>query len=199
MVTGFGFKGGRSRGKGQYLMTLPTDRDGDIYAGDPVALNASGQVALVTASTSVNFAGVIQAVYGKRTDANSPPRALTFNQPASGPYLVSGQSGFALVNTDPDTTYIAVLDATASSGLVGQTVNVSAGAGNSRAGVSGYSLAAATLGASAEHPFKIVGIAPEQQINGFGDAFTSAGGSTFCLVEVKPNGGRNIFKQAGGI
>jgi len=151
-----------------------------FFIGDPVVLTAAGKIIPVTAAASANFSGVIAAVYGKINDYD-PPRPLTFSHPTNGPYLTTGQSGFALVNVDPNQLYIAQLDVTASIGLIGATIGISAGTPNTAVGRSGYNLKGSTVGTDAERPFKIVGLAPSELITGRGDK--PAG----CGIEVKPN------------
>lgn len=158
---------------------------------DPVVLNASGEVELCTAATSANFLGVIQAV--GTIDQTGTFQQLTFNQPNRGPFLTSGQTGVALVNVDPHQIYVAQIDVSASAGIIGNTVHVSAGPGNDVAGISGFNLAGATLGTDAERPFKIVGIAPSEFVgtNRNGDFPAGSG------VEVQLNA--SIFNTSTGV
>lgn len=173
------------------LKTYPVKADANnaFAIGDPVVLRSDGTVAPVTAAVSANFLGVIQGLY--RTNSANERIELTFNQPSTGNYLVTGQAGFAQVNVDPDQLYIVQLDVTASVGLVGNTVHVSAAAPAST-GISRYSLAGTTLGTDAERPFKIIGIAPTELINKLGGDFAPGSG-----VEVKLNGGS--FRSTTGV
>jgi hypothetical protein len=168
------------------------DSNSAYFAGDPVVLLSTGKVALCTASSSANFAGVIESV--GLIGPSGEFQQLTFNQPTRGPYLTSGQTGYAMVNVDPETCYIAQLDVTASVGLVGQTVSVSGGTPNTRAGISGFNLRGASLGTGAEGAFKIVGIAPTETINGLNKDYPAGSG-----VEVIPNPGANIFWKSTGV
>jgi hypothetical protein len=187
-----GFIRSRSLGTNTVLRRFPVFVDAKMayFPGDPVELRSTGEVALVTASSSGNFIGVIDSVGIQGANGEFAP--LTFNQPTRGPFLATSQTGLALVNTDPNQLYIAQLDVTASVGLVGSNIAVSAGVPNTQAGVSGYNLAGASLGKSDGAPFRIVGIAPTELINGYGDK--PAG----CGVEVKPNLTTNAFNNSGG-
>ena len=170
------------------LITLPVFIDAKMayFIGDPVELRAGGWAALVTAAVETAPLGVVQSVYG--IDADGNPKPLTFNQPNNGVYLSTGVTGFVKVNVTPSQLYVCQIDVSASAGLVGKTVHVSAGAPNTRAGISGYNLAGATIGVSSNKPFQIVGIAPNELIAGRGD---KAAGSA---VEVRCNG--TIFSHA---
>jgi len=126
------------------------------YPGDPVRLNGNGELSLVSAS-SADMIGVIAAVY---SNVGGEKRPLTFSQPNNGPYLTSGAAGFAEVIIDRNATFRAQIDVTASVGLIGSNINVSAGAPNTRAGISGYNLKGASIGTSANRVFKIVEISP---------------------------------------
>lgn len=188
-----GFVRSRSFGVNPVLRRFPVFVDAKMayMTGDPVELRAGGQVALVTASSTANFIGVIDSVYTE--GPNGELKALTFNQPSKGPYLTTSQTGIALVNTHPDQLYVVQLDVSASGGLIGKTVHISAGGPNYAAGISGYNLRGASIGTGAENPFQIVGIAPGELINGYGDKPAGSG------VEVKPNAARNAFDQGSGV
>lgn len=160
------------------------------FIGDATALNASGKLITVTACVNANYAGVIQGLFAKINDVD-PPRPLTFNQPTGGPYLTTGQSGFALVNVNPNQVYVAQLDVTASTGLIGQTVHVSSGTPNTRAGISGQNLRGTSLSTSADNAFKIVGLAPNELNSGRGDKPAGSG----VLVKFTST----IWSQAAGI
>lgn len=173
---------------------LKVDATNSYYAGDPVALDSAGQAILVTASVTANFLGVIDSVYLKPASDLDPPKPLTFNQPTRGPFITTGQTAIAKVNVNPGQLYAVEIDVSASAGLIGQTVHVSAGAPNQNAGISGFSLRGASLGTGAENPFKIVSIDPfSKALNGSGD---QASGNR---VLVQPNPGRNIFNQGTGV
>lgn len=148
------------------------------FPGDPVILNTDGSIALVTAAVSGGTAllGVIDSLYRDPGNNFDKPKALTFNQPGTGPYLATGQTGWALVNVDPDQLYAVQIDVTASIGLIGQACNVSAGAPNTAAGISGYNLKGSTLSTEADDVAQIVDISPfDKAIYGRGDV--PAGGT----------------------
>lgn len=153
------------------------------FQGDPVILLTNGNVALVTAAVSGGgqFLGVIDSVYLDPGNDLDKPKALTFNQPNAGPYLATGQTGWALVNVDPEQLYAVQLDVTASIGLIGQSCGVSAGAPNYRAGISGYNLKGSTLGTEADDFAQIIDISPfDKAIYGRGDVPT--GGTVLIKV-----------------
>lgn len=160
------------------------------FINDPVSLNSLGKLILVTACVNSNYAGVIESLYSKVNDID-PPRPLTFNQPTRGPYLTTGQSGFAYVNVNPRQIYIAQLDVTASTGLIGQTCHVSAGPPNTAAGISGFNLRGTSLSTSADNAFKIVGLAPNELNSGRGD---KAAGSGVMVIFTS-----TIWSQAAGV
>lgn len=187
-----GFQPVSTLGGGQtftQLVRVNAGANNEFFIGDPVYLT-SGKLSPVTASSS-NYVGIIHAVYGLSTDGNKP-KPLTFNQPSRGPYLTSAQEGYALVCFDSNQTYIVQIDVSASAGLIGKTINVSAGAPNKAAGISGYNLKGSTLGVSADNPFKIVGLAPTELVNGYGRDLPAGG-----AVLVKMNS--TVFSQTAGV
>lgn len=187
-----GFQPVSTLGGGQtftQLVRVNAGANNAFFIGDPVYL-VSGKLTPVTASAG-NYVGVIHAVYGLSGDGNKP-KPLTFNQPTRGPYLVTAQEGYAQVCFDSNQTYIAQLDVSASAGLIGKTVNVSAGAPNTAAGISGYNLKGTTLSTSADNPFKIVGIAPTELVAGYGRDLPAG-----SAVLVKMN--FNVFSQTAGV
>jgi hypothetical protein len=147
--------------------------------GDPVILASTGKINPVTASSSGAIHGIVMGVFAKTGD-NDPPRPLTFNQPTTGLYLATGQSGFAVVNVDPEAIYAAYLDATASSAIIGENIEASVGAYNARAGISGFNLRNASRGA-AGGSFKVVGIHQGDALGRRGDIPTPV------RLLVKPN------------
>lgn len=150
------------------------------FIGDAVALNTTGKVAPLTGARPL--LGVITALM---KSTNGKPRPLSFNQPGAGPYLTSGQAGFALVNVDPNQTYVAVIGATGNEALIGGVAKVSAGAPNTANGLSGQSLGStiSTSGAASIDPdahFQIVGLAPVELLQ------TRTSVASQALVECKP-------------
>lgn len=130
------------------------------FKGDPVVLVSGQTVARITAVASADsrpVIGVIKAVY------NSDKRPLTFNQPSTGgPFLPASTAGWVEVNVDPGQTYMVNTDATVTSTLIGQFVDVTANAANTAVGRSGFSIevATGTNTAAATVPFQVIGIGP---------------------------------------
>ena len=188
-----GFVPYRSLGGGNTLLNLQRVNAGanNAFFINDAVYETSGKLSTVTASAG-NYVGVIHALYSLSSTDGNKPKPLTFNQPGSGPYLVTAQEGYAAVCYDPLQTYIAQIDVSASAGLVGKTINVSAGAPNTRAGISGMNLKGSTLSTSADNPFKIVGLAPTELVNGYGRDFPAG-----SAVEVKLN--FTVFSQTTGV
>ena len=132
-----------------------------IFPGDPVTLNASGNVIRITTSAvSVNappVLGVVAAVL------NSDRRPQTFTQPTRGPYLPASTAGFVDVYDDPDMTFLVNADSAASQNDIGRFVRVTAGAPNTAAGISGFSLLMVqATGSSVGHRFRILALGPNE-------------------------------------
>ncbi len=127
------------------------------YLNDPVEIEApTGFAERVTASAST-LLGVVIAAY---KNSGGQKRPLTHSQPTNGPYLTSGQAGFIEVVTDPRARFIAAIDTSASAGLVGKFVTVTAGAPNQNTGLSGFGIkaASATVANTTSRTFQIVEI-----------------------------------------
>lgn len=127
------------------------------YPGDPVVLVSGQTVARIPAAATaagIPVIGVIRAVY----DSNKKP--LTHSQPSKGPYLDASTAGWVEVNIDPHQVYLANTDATVTSTLIGQFVDVTANSPNSAAGRSGMSIevATGTNTAAATAPFQVIAI-----------------------------------------
>ena len=183
-----GLVAARGGGKSDYLRTYPVlvNSNQAYYKNALVGLDALGNVINVTASTVSPVLGVIQDLLLAPQNDLDPGRPLTFNQPTRGPYLVSGQTGFAIVNTDPDQIYVVQYDSTASAGLIGKNINVSAaagGSGNTLTGVSNQNVRASSVAAASERQLQIIGIAPNELVTGRGEKAPGAG------ILVKLNGG----------
>lgn len=145
------------------------------FIGDAVTLNTTGKVAPLTGSKTP--LGVITALM---KSTNGKPKPLTFNQPGAGPYLTSGQAGFAMVNIDSKQTYLVNIGATANEALIGGVAKVSAGAPSTTTGMSGQTLGSTiSTSSDADAHFQIIGLAPLELL----DNRTSA--ATNGLVEVK--------------
>lgn len=156
-----GFHLTKTRGGTQVIQTLPVvaTANNAYYIGDTVQMEqkgATGKAERVTAS-SATLAGVIVAAY---KNVGGLKRPLTFSQPTNGPYLTSGQAGFIEVVTDPRAIFIGAIDTSASAGLTGKYVTVTAGAPNQNSGLSGYGIkaASATAANTSSRQFQIVGV-----------------------------------------
>lgn len=112
------------------------------FPGDPVVLVSGQTVARISAAgtaAALPILGVIRAVL------NSNGRPFTFNQPSvGGPYIPASTAGYVQVNIDPHQTYLVNTDATVTSTLIGQFVDVTANTPNTAAGRSGFSIEVAT-------------------------------------------------------
>lgn len=151
----------KSRGTPYSIVTLPVvaTANNAYYLNDVVKMEqagATGRVESVTASSAI-VAGVVIAAY-KNVGGQKKP--LTFSQPDNGPYLVSGQAGFVEVITDPRAIFVAAIDSSASAGLTGKFVRVTAGVPNQRSGLSGAGIraATATVTNTSSRIFQIVGV-----------------------------------------
>lgn len=171
----------------QFEVSAASDKA--YFPGGVVRLKSNGKVTHLAASASAQTAlGVVTGVYSKSDDGK--PQALTFNQPTGGTYLSTAQTGFVLVNLNPNQEYLASLDVSASAGLVGQTVDVSGiGTGNTRVGYSTESLAGATLGTGSDGVMMITGI--------FDDLSGNSDKPAPSAVKVKLNG--TVFSGTSGV
>lgn len=141
-----------------------------FFIGDAVDIKADGFLHQVS-GVGDRVAGVIVDLYG--LDANGYRRELTFNQPGGGVYIASGAGGYADILVDENAVFIAALDVTASTGLIGQSVNVSSGTPNTTIGRSGQSLAVPATSVQAH--FQIVGISPFEKVSRKDDIANPAG------------------------
>lgn len=175
-----GFVACRKLGGGEAIQkrfSVSASSNEAYFIGDAVILGASGKVRkLKTASTDAPL-GVITSLF--KAGGNGRPIPLVFQSAGVGPYLTSGQAGFALVNVDANQTYIAQIDKAITEADFGSAVKVSAGAPNTRTGLSGQVLTGAVT-TSTDSQFQIIGFAPIEQLT----TITSA--ASPVLVEVKP-------------
>lgn len=127
------------------------------YNNDPVKLEGNTGLAERVTASSATLLGVVIASY---KDVGGEKRPLTHSQPTNGPFLTSGQAGFVDVITDPRVRYIAAIDTSASAGLIGKFVTVTAGSPNQKSGQSGYGIkaASATAANTSSRTFQIVSI-----------------------------------------
>lgn len=189
-----GFVGCRSLDGGQPVCVTKevTASAGTTYfIGDPVVLKTTGLVDTASAA-STNIFGVVQGVFKKNSAGQPAP--LTFNLPSTGNYLAAGQAGFVSVITNPQQTFLALIDVTASAALIGANAFVSAGTPVTAAGRSGYSLKKATT-TSADGHFQIVGLAPTDLVGGYASEYGDANGKG--VVEVKINNAAFGSNKAG--
>ena len=126
-----------------------------------VTLGATGKVKPLKNATTAAPLGVVTALY---RSSGGKPMPLTFNQPTNGPYLVSAQVGFAMVNVDLNQTYVAQFGGTVDESIFGAATKVSAGANNTGNGTSGQTLSG-TVSTSTDAQFQIIGFAPVELLN----------------------------------
>lgn len=161
------------------------------FLGDAVIASTTGKVRPLKAGTplATRPLGVIVGLL------NQNGRPLTHNLPASGPFLASGVPGYALINCDPNQTYVAELGGNANDAVVFGGVKVSAGAPNTTTGLSGQGLDG-TIITTSDAQFRILGLAPEQFVsNPRSSAAASAASSLVEVMIVNPTlgGGGQII------
>lgn len=127
------------------------------FLGDAVIASQNGTVRPLKNASTDRPLGVIVGFL------NSNKRPLTFNQPTRGPFLASGEAGFAQVNVDPQQTYIAEIGANVNDAVRFAAAKVSAGAPVTQTGLSGQVLSG-TVSTSADSQFIIIGLAPEELV-----------------------------------
>ncbi len=159
-----GFVACRKLGGGAAIQkTFPVSASSNnaYFLGDAVILNTTGNVAPYKSTGTL--VGVITSLY---RSSGGKPMPLTFSEPTNGPFLTSGQAGFALVNVDANQTYIAQYGTNFSQAIVGGVAKVSAGAPNTANGLSGQTLAATiSTSVDADAGFQIIGLAPVELLN----------------------------------
>lgn len=112
------------------------------FPGDPVILVSGQTVARIPVAGTAAAKPIVGVI---RSVLNSNGRPLTFNQPdTGGPFLPASTAGFVEVNTDPFQTYLVNTDATVTSTLIGQFVDVTANTPNTAAGRSGMTIEVGT-------------------------------------------------------
>lgn len=159
--------------------TLPVSASTNeaYFLGDAVIASTTGKVRPLKAGTplATRPLGVIVGFL------NQNGRPLTHNLPASGPFLASGVPGYALINCDPNQTYVAEFGGNANDAVVFAGVKVSAGAPNTSTGLSGQGLDATVI-TTADAQFRILGLAPEQYVSN--PRSSAAASAASALVEV---------------
>ena len=147
------------------------------FLGDAVIASTTGKVRPLKNGTplATRPLGVIVGFL------NQNGRPLTHNLPSSGPFLASGVPGYALVNCDPNQTYVAEFGGNANDAVVFAGVKVSAGAPNTSTGLSGQGLDATAI-TTADAQFRILGLAPQQYVSN--PRSSAAASAASALVEV---------------
>jgi len=159
-----GFVACRKLGGGeaiQKMYAVSASSNEAYFQNQAVTLGASGKVKPLKNATTTAPLGVITALY---RSSGGKPMPLTFNQPTVGPFLVSAQAGFAMVNVDANQTYVAQFGGTVDESIFGAAAKVSAGANNTLNGISGQSLSG-TVSTSTDSQFQIIGFAPVELLN----------------------------------
>lgn len=161
------------------------------FLGDAVIASTTGKVRPLKATTplATRPLGVVVGFL----DQNGKP--LTFSLPTRGPFLASGVPGYAMINCDPNQTYVAEFGGNANDATVFGGVKVSAGAPNTSTGLSGQGLDATVITTS-DAQFRILGLAPEQFVsNPRGSAAASAASALVEVMIVNPTlgGGGQII------
>lgn len=148
------------------------------FLGDAVHQGASGAVKPLKNSTPLTSRplGVIVGFL----DQNQKP--LTHTMPTRGPFLATAQAGYALINCDPNQTYIAESGGNVNDAVVGAGYKVSAGAPNTLTGLSGMVLDGTAI-TTADAQFKVLGLAPVQLIDNPRSS-AAASAAAPALVEV---------------
>ena len=147
------------------------------FLGDAVIASTTGKVRPLKNGTplATRPLGVIIGLL----DQNGKP--LTHSQPTRGPYLTSGTPGYALVNCDPNQTYVAEFGGNANDATVFGGVKVSAGAPSTSTGLSGMGLDATVI-TTADAQFRILGLSPEQLVTN--PNIAAVGSAASAIVEV---------------
>lgn len=161
------------------------------FLGDAVIASTTGAVRPLKAGTplATRPLGVIIGFL----DQNMKP--LTHNAPTRGPFLASAQAGYAMINCDPNQTYVAEFGGNANDAVVFAGCKVSAGAPNTLTGLSGQGLDGTAI-TTADAQFRVLGLAPQQFIeNPRSSAAASAAGALVEVMIVNPTlgGGGQII------
>lgn len=166
----------------RYVENYPVSAGGQPLAkGDAVSFIGGRITALAAGMDPAAGWGVVLAVY---TTANRP---LTFQ---STKFIVSGANGVGRADVcwDPDMTYFVQMVASAGTRDFPANVMIDVSAANPLTGLSGMAVTTQTS-ASVGNPFKIIGLAPYEELGGKG-----TGGAGNNGVEVAWN---NHLLKAG--
>ena len=130
------------------------------FLGDPVIMSTTGKVRPLKAATPL-ATRPLGVIVGLLDSAGKP---LTHSLPTRGPYLTSGAVGYALVNCDPNQTYVAEYGGNVNDAVIFSGCKVSAGAPSTTTGLSGYGLDGTAITTS-DAQFRILGLAPDQYLS----------------------------------
>lgn len=147
------------------------------FLGDAVIMSTTGKVRPLKNGTPL-ATRPLGVVIGFE-DQNGKP--LTHSMPTRGPFLASAVEGYALINCDPNQTYVAEFGGNANDASVFAGYKVSAGAPNTLTGLSGQGLDATAITTS-DAQFRVLGLAPEQFISN--PRSSAAASAASALVEV---------------
>lgn len=147
------------------------------FLGDAVIMSTTGKVRPLKNGTPLATRPLGVAI--GFLDQNGKP--LTHSLPTRGPFLASGVPGYALVNCDPNQTYVAEFGGNANDAVVFAGCKVSAGAPNTQTGLSGQGLDGTAI-TTADAQFRVLGLAPEQFITN--PRSSAAASAASALVEV---------------
>lgn len=147
------------------------------FLGDAVIQSTTGKVRPLKAGTplATRPLGVIVGFL----DQNQKP--LTHTMPSRGPFLASAQDGYALVNCDPNQTFVAEFGGNVNDAVTFAGCKVSAGAPNTLTGLSGQGLDGTAITTS-DAQFRVLGLAPEQFVTN--PRSSAAASAASALVEV---------------
>lgn len=153
-----------------------------IYRGHPVALNNSGQVAVVVTNSTVSVLGA--AVGFLDTNLAGLPSGITGLDKAA--YLPAGVDAYVAVTDDPQQLYLVEED-TAGSALtaakIGQCVGITyqTNSGNATTGYSGMVIDRALVTSGTDGILQLVGVYPKINQDGTANA---AGDSCQWVVRI---------------
>ena len=146
--TPFGLRAGRRRGgvpngSSQNTYRIANGYATDLFEGDPVALNATGTIQIVSATGTAGYAtGVFRGcVFNNPLNGNQPTFSRRWTAATS---TTDGSKPYAYVEDDPNATFIIQADASITAGDVGYNFDVSLGAGVTATGSSTTVLKAST-------------------------------------------------------
>jgi hypothetical protein len=143
----------------RYVRNVAVSAGGTPVAiGDAVSMVGGKVTALGAGQDPSNGKGygVVIAVY---TSTNRP---LTFN---STKFIASGSDGRADVCWDPDMTFLVQCISSIGTSDFGKNLNIDASAANATTGISGMSIQI-PASASLNDPFKLIGLAPFEELGG---------------------------------